>query len=165
MRKSQIKAVLFDTNPFMTQSSHGPPIFFGSSQSITLNIHNANCENGAPCVFAGPSWTPVNLPCGGVNRLLDMQSLRNRGSSSWELVFVMCLKFYMYLTLVNIWRLSIVCRKTGEACANVIHVIMFNHAVNACPVHSAFYVKLWKIYVTLFLQCANFTYMLITVTE
>ena len=30
--------------------------------------------------------------------------------------------------------------------------MMFNHAVNACPVHGVFYVKLRKIYGTLFLQ-------------
>ena len=31
-------------------------------------------------VYCWSSLTPVNLPLGGVNRLLDMQGLRRRGS-------------------------------------------------------------------------------------
>jgi len=39
-------------------------------------------------------------------------------------------------------------------------IMMFNHAVNACPVRGVFYVKLRKINETLFLQCTNFMYTL-----
>jgi len=42
-------------------------------------IHNASCENRAPCVFPG-QMTPVNLSWGGVNGSLDIQCLHNWGA-------------------------------------------------------------------------------------
>jgi len=53
--------------------------------------------------------------------------------------------------------------KTPRHVENVI--MMFNHAVNACPVHGVLYVKLRKIYRTLLLQCTNSMYTLMTVTS
>ena len=40
------------------------------------HLHNASCENRAPCVFPVlPNFTSVNLSWGGVNGSLDMQGL------------------------------------------------------------------------------------------
>ena len=67
-----------------------PQIFFFynmcenvSRRSITLNIPlYTQCKLWKSCslCISWPSLTPVNLPCGGVNRSLDTQGLPNRGS-------------------------------------------------------------------------------------
>ena len=72
LRKSQNNAALFDANPILTRSPRGPQIFFQynmcenvSRRSITRTyrcIHNASCENGAPCVFAGQVWHQLIFP-------------------------------------------------------------------------------------------------------
>jgi len=75
----------------MTRSwtPHGPQIFRYnmcenvSKQPKTLNLPlYTHCKLWKLCsmCISWPSLTPVYLPWGGVNRLLDMQGLRNQGS-------------------------------------------------------------------------------------
>jgi len=64
----------------------------------------------------------------------------------------------MYLTLGNIWRRTIVCRKTAFVEKRGKVMMMFSHAVNACSVHGVFYVQLRKICGTLFYVDTNNSY-------
>ena len=107
--------------------------------------------------------TSYYLPWAGVNRLLNIQGSRNRGScviKRW--LRNSCLSHVLHITctLGNICLWSIVCRKNAEAIQKMI--MMFNPTVNACQAHGMLYVRLYR---TLFLQCANFMYTLITVTS
>jgi len=88
LKKRQNNAVLFEANPILTRSPRGPPNIFPvqhvwkCQQTIDVLKHMlyTQCKLWKSCsmCICWPSLTQVYLPWSGVNRLLDMQGLRNR---------------------------------------------------------------------------------------